>query len=246
MRRLVTALAVAGAIGTGAPLAAETGTIYATQPGLPAYDRDAHGGNPFATAVIAALSQPGDDLAQTLTERTSSASFDLQYPDLTEAGPDAQLVPGAGEMAHALVIVFADYGDEEGLISLPGAAFDAHRVGRALNAAGYEVTRVMADNASGYREALEAFLREAEGADRMLIYTTGHGFEVDGTVYLVPPDAEAEANMLTGAITLPEIRERIAGPGARLLLYAGCRDNPLDLAPLDFTVPAPAAPIPQP
>ena len=226
---LVTALGLLMGAGWSASAAAETPIILATQPGLPAYDRDAFGGNPFATALIAALADPAVDGLATLAEQTVRHSDALQHADFGGAGEDARLVPEPGEAALALVIVFADYGDYDGLESLPGVAFDAHRVADALAGAGYGVTTLIARDAGEYLAALDAFARTADEADRALVYTTGHGVEVDGTLYLIPPEAERAPAMLAAALRLEDIRARLDGPGARLLLYAGCRDNPLGL-----------------
>lgn len=237
MRRYWAALALLSAATLAVPATADTGTIYATQSGLPAYDSDTYGGNPFASALIAALRYDAGDPFEKLVADTITNSGGMQFPDLSRVGEGMSLAPADGETALALVIVFADYGDEDGLVSLPGAAFDAMRVGRALAEAGYEVRTVVAVDAAGYREEVSAFAREADGADRALLYTTGHGVEVGGTIWLIPPEAESAGDMLTASIPMTEIETRFDGPGKRLLLYAGCRDNPDRLAS-----PAPARP----
>lgn len=237
-RRLV-ALAKALAIASvctlaAAPAAAELRTIYATEAGEPALDRDRYGGNPFASAVIAALEKPEYNLTQQLAAATLDNSNGAQAPDTQEIGPDTRLGPAIGENAVALVLVFADYGDEEGLASLPGAAFDAHRVEDALLNAGYVVRTVWAADAHGYSGAVDDFAQRAEGADRVLIYTTGHGVEYEGEVYILPPEAERATNMLDGAIPLADVKQIMDGPGERLLIWAGCRDNPLGLTSEEF------------
>lgn len=237
--RILAAIALAAFAGCGVTASAEPGTIYAAQPGLPAYDFDPFGGNPFASAVIAALENPDLPFEDVLVTETIANSDGLQSPDLSQIGEGAGLVPAPDEEAMALVIVFADYGDEQGLISLPGAAFDAYRVAATLEQAGYGVAVKVARDGASYMASLTEFSRAADKADRALVYTTGHGVEVGGTVYLVPPEAESAPNMLDGALSLPDIRKVFDnGSGARLLLYAGCRDNPLGLRP-----PEPAAPV---
>ena len=231
MKPLAASLALTLAAVLAPPAQADTTTIYATQSGFPAYDRDPFGGNPFASAVIAALADPDADPADTLIEQTVANSGGQQFPVIDELAPGTRLAPRDGEVARALVVVFADYGDDAILPSLPGATFDAHRVAEALAEAGYEVEVTVAHDAAGYLGALDAFAHAADEADRALVYTTGHGVEIDGTIYLIPPEAERASDILAATLTLPDIRARLDGPGERLLLYAGCRDNPLELTP---------------
>ena len=238
-RRRIAAFAAALAITSmgavlAAPAQAQLRTVHATESGLPTRDFDRSGGNPFASAVIAALAEPDADLAEVLTAATIINSDGVQAPDTHEIEPSTRLTPEEGEHAVALVLVFTDYGDEMGLVSLPGAAFDAYRVGRALSAAGYDVRTVIAADAQGYGDAVEAFAITAQEADRSLLYTTGHGVEVDGAIYMLPPEAERATNMLDRAIPLADVKQIMEGPGARLLLYAGCRDNPMGLTSEEF------------
>jgi hypothetical protein len=235
-RGRITALAAVLAVaGSGAaPAAAQLRTIYATESGEPAGDFDRRGGNPFASALITALEQPEDNLREQLAYDTLTFSDGRQAPETHAIDGATRLAPAEGEQAVALVLVFADYGDEEGLVSLPGAAFDAYRVGRALSDVGYDVRTVIAADAQGFGDALDAFALEAEGADRSLLYTTGHGVEVDGAIYILPPEAERSTNMLDRAIPLADVKQVMKGEGNRLLIYAGCRDNPLGLSSEEF------------
>lgn len=229
------ALALAGACAlAAAPAAAELRTITATQSGEPALDRDRFGGNPFASALLAALADPEGDLAHTLATATLDASDGAQAPDTHELTPTTRIVPQVGENAVALVLFFADYGDEEGLVSLPGAAFDAYRVAYALADAGYVVRTVMAKDAQGFSGAVDDFALRAGEADRALIYTTGHGVEYEGAIYILPPEAERATNMLDRAIPFADVKQIFDGPGERLLIWAGCRDNPLGLVSEEF------------
>lgn len=227
-------LVAAGLLAGAQPARAELREIYATQGGEPAYDHDPFGGNPFASALVAALREGESDPLERLVTDTIANSRGLQYPDLARGGEGAVLIPAEGERAVALVAVFADYGDERGLISLPGAAFDAIRVGRALAGAGWEVRTVVASDARGYYDAIEQLRLDSEGADRTMLYTTGHGVEYKDRIYLMPPEAENSLDPLSRSIVLDDVATLIDGPGERLLLYAGCRDNPMELATGEF------------
>ena len=169
---LAAVLAVAGSVAVAAPAAAQLRTIYATESGEPAGDSDRRGGNPFASALITALEEPEANLREQLAYNTLIYSDGKQAPETHAIDGATRLEPEEGERAVALVLVFADYGDEDGLVSLPGATFDAYRVGRALSDAGYDVRTVIAADARGFGDAVDAFALEAQDADRSLLTVT--------------------------------------------------------------------------
>ena len=71
---------------------------------------------------------------------------------------------------------------------------------------------------------------DAENMKAAVIYTTGHGVEVDNTVYLLPGDyplAEKNAALPTRALRLADIGAGLRAKRVNLLFYGGCRDNPL-------------------
>ena len=208
-----------------APALAQPVTIYGTQQGSVAYDADPNGGNPFASAVIAALRDPGEDGAYAIEVNTGELSGGYQIAEAGGLG-ESGLRPREGEDAVALVVVFADYGDIAGLPSLPGAAFDAVRVADALRGAGYVVAMAVPRTAAEYRSAVQEFGAASTNYDRALIYTTGHGISPDGHGFLLPPDIDALANPGPGdAIGLDEVGQALRATGTNLLLYAGCRED---------------------
>lgn len=208
--------------------------LYATQSGGYAYDADEQGGNPFASALIWALAHTGSQQIAELELRTGDFSGGHQVADGSDLPRGVGLNPTAGEAAVALVVVFADYGDPQGLASLPGAAFDAGRVAAALGSAGYDSTMVVAANAQEYRDALAAFAERSAEADRALLYTTGHGTEpTRGETYLLPPDLDrVDDPPLSEAIGLEEVGRALRARSTNLLLYAGCRERGLPGAAL--------------
>lgn len=219
------------ALTFAAPLAAQAppaALVHATQGGTPAFDGDPSGGNPFATAFIQALGEgPGDDRA-TLTERTLANSGGGQRPDLAGAPATLDLRPNG--KAVALVIVFADYGDDQGLASLPGAAFDAARVSAALKRAGYAASLAIVGSRAEYLDRLAAFTRQSAGADEALLYTTGHGMEAGGNVWLIPPEfdpADRSNALEPRAIRVAALGGKLGAKQRNQVFYAGCRDNPL-------------------
>ncbi|MFN4114025.1 MAG: caspase family protein [Sphingomonadaceae bacterium] len=223
--RLIALFGLAGSALAGAPVLADPVTVYGTRAGEVAYDADPFGGNPFASAVVLALSDQGEDGAFAIEVNTGELSGGYQIADASQLG-DLTLRLAPGEDAVALVVVFADYGDVAGLPSLPGAAFDAVRVANALRGAGYTVAMAVPRTAAEYRAALAEFAGASANYERALIYTTGHGIEPDGYAFLLPPDVDAQANPGPGdAIGLDEVGQNLKASATNLLLYAGCREN---------------------
>jgi hypothetical protein len=230
--RLIKALVALVAVAIAVPAAAQepVNVVYATIRGARSLDADARGGNPFASALIDVLRQPGGDVPERLLRGTLDYSDGEQGADVDALPPDATLAPREGETARALVIVFADYGSDDGLDSLPGAAFDAARVAAALESAGYSTRMVIARSAAEYAAELVRFERVSAAVDRALIYTTGHGSEAHGTIYLLPPELDGPdiATSAPGAIKVAEVGGSLRARKANWLIYAGCRDNPFN------------------
>ncbi|WP_128891969.1 caspase family protein [Erythrobacter sp. HKB08] len=203
--------------------------IYATQSGDASIDSIASGGNPFATALIEALDAARPDAVQSIVDMTIEESGGVQIPDFGALPIDTNLRPADGENAVALVIVFSDYGDDAGLPTLPGASFDAARVAAAFTRAGFETQQVIAADRAEFEAALSTFRAAAEVADRSVIYTTGHGTEVDGEIYLIPPEADGADMALERFMPLGVVSDALASVSDGLLIYAGCRDNPFGL-----------------
>lgn len=218
---LLLALAVAAA---PAPPPVEIAT--ATAAGAQALDHDAFGGNPFATALIQLLGESPPAFGPALRARTEALSDGFQHPDVARLAP---AMPGPGQRGVALVVVFAEYAPASGLPALPGAAFDAVRVGRALTAAGFATTTVVARDAAEVRAALAAFAQRSRQADVALIYTTGHGTQIGDTVFLGSPEYRltlGREGVAAHAIPLAEIAGQAQASRRNLVFYGGCRDDP--------------------
>ena len=79
------------------------------------------------------------------------------------------------------------------------------------------------------REKLLEFASRTINSDAAVIYTTGHGVEIAGTVFLLPGDypiKERDAALASRALPLPEIAGSLHARHANLVFYGGCRDNP--------------------
>ncbi len=223
------ALVLTTASGQAQPL-----LFYGAMPGSLTLDEGEGGGNPFASALIEALSTPIalSDLPPLLRRLTAAKSKGFQAADVPVAVlEDYTLVPAkAGEARIALVLVISDYRSSGLVQSLPGAKRDAERIGMALLKAGFQVELAVDLDLSDMRHKLDAFRERSRLADVAALYTTGHGVEVDRTTYLIPGDypiAERNSALSRRALSLPDIARSLAAKKVNLLFYAGCRNDPL-------------------
>lgn len=214
--------------------AAPTVVITSVAPGEEAIDRDAFGGNPLASALVAVA---GDrrtafrDALPRLLDLTTAYSNEHHHPAAGALADDGWRLGAAahGERRVALVAVFAEYRLDTQLPSLPGAAFDAVRIARALRSAGFATEMVVALDGAELRAALDRHSRQAADADTSLIYVTGHGVEHRGRIALLPgdyPAPEGAAALPTRAIMLDEIAGAGRALRRNLLFYGGCRNDP--------------------
>lgn len=233
-------LAIGLALGFGAAPMASTRqaplVFHATSSGKQTLDQGEGGGNPFASALIDILRRPTvklGELPAALRDLTHEKSRGFQTADVPVA-PIAsrwQVLPSAsGERRIALVLIVSDYSRSGGAPSLPGARHDGERVRAALEAAGF-ATRLELDlDADGMQRTLAQFSAASEHADAAAIYTTGHGVERAGVVYLIPGDypiAQRNGALATRAVPLSDIRSSLKARHVNLLFYGGCRDDPL-------------------
>ncbi len=213
-------------------LAAETLVFHGSVSGQQTLDDGEGGGNPFASALIEALSAPLalSELAPKLKQLTARKSQGLQIADVPASiASDHQLVPpSTGERRMALVMVVSSY-SASGAQSLPGARHDADRIAQALRRAGFQTEIALDLDLGGMRKALSDFKTHSREADAAVIYTTGHGLEVNGAVFLLPGDypiAERNGALAQRALPLAEITRSPDARKINLVFYAGCRDNP--------------------
>jgi hypothetical protein len=213
--------------------------FYGSQPGKETLDRGATSlGNPFATAFVQALSgellsieQFADQLIQ-LTKAESTGFQQVDVPSKLTSVEGWINRRKDGEKRVALVLVISDYSASGELRSLPGAKYDAIRVASALASAEYETTMVLDGSNERAREQLAAFSREAGSADVALIYTTGHGVEVDGSARLVMHDFKLSAGLAGLAersISVAEIAKAATARAVNIVLFAACRNRPAGL-----------------
>lgn len=212
--------------------------VYASQSGRATLDRTAdETGNPFASALIELLSLPeltyGDLLLQ-LVELTKLKSKDYQVPEVF-LSPDLVMTNRAISSQHeksriAVLLVYSDYAASDRLSSLPGAEHDMKRVAAALETAGFTVRRHLNPARGEVTDLLEKLASDTADQDIAFFYTTGHGVEVDGIVYLVPSDfklGDGRINLADRAIAVSKLGNELRAKEANVLFFAGCRTNPL-------------------
>lgn len=209
--------------------------LYASQSGQRTLDRGEGGGNPFASALVELLNREAlnfDSFRTELIELTDRKSRGFQRPEIQ--GPSSmhrwQFLPKPeNETRVALVLVFSDYTASGGASSLPGAKHDAQRVAEALNKAGFKVETVLDPDRAKMEAALKQLSTQSATADVGVIYTTGHGVEVERVTYLLPGDYPVEqrvAVLKDRAVRVTVLGSALRARRANLVFYGGCRDNP--------------------
>jgi hypothetical protein len=185
--------------------------------------------------LIDVLAKPSvmlSELPTAMQELTAKKSSGLQLADVSRkaVGSNWSLVPkSSGESRVALVLIVSNYTKMGPRASLSGAKHDAKRIATALADAGF-VTEVALDlDLPGMRRKLAAFAVQSKRHDAALIYTTGHGVEVDGKIFLLPGDypiRERTSGLMKRAMPLSEIAGSVRARSINLVFYGGCRDNP--------------------
>jgi hypothetical protein len=107
---------------------------------------------------------------------------------------------------------------------------DATDIAEALKSLGFAVRLQLDANKRDFDHDLEAFARDARGADAALVYYAGHGLQYHGENYLMPVDAALRDDvslryeMVDGRDIISALQE---STGVKILILDACRDNPL-------------------
>lgn len=114
---------------------------------------------------------------------------------------------------------------------LVNPANDANDMAAALGRIGYAVTLVKDGDLVAMNDGLRAFLRDADHADSVVVFYSGHGVQVKGRNYLVPVSAKIsdELDLDTQTLSLDKLLELVdsAAPKVKIVILDSCRDNPL-------------------
>lgn len=208
---------------------------YATRSGGTTLDQDFAGGNPFATALIE-ISSMFDiritDFPILLHELTIKISRGHQSPEWV--GPELtvdwrlpQPTMGSKVRRVALVLVVSDY-SSSGSANLVGAAWDELRVSAMLARNGFSVTQGVGSSREEILCAIDVFSEVTRNSDMAIIYSTGHGREAEGQVYLIPSDFPMKNGYLSteltqNAVNVSNLADACSARTINLVFFAGCR-----------------------
>ncbi len=106
---------------------------------------------------------------------------------------------------------------------------DARDIDRLLGDLGFEVDRVLNADAEDLRDAIAAFIEDAQDADVALVYYSGHGIEVGGANYLIGVDTDLASPEAAGAALVPvaPMLEALArAVPVTIVLLDACRSDP--------------------
>nr|VFK59553.1 MAG: Caspase domain-containing protein [Candidatus Kentron sp. TUN]VFK68015.1 MAG: Caspase domain-containing protein [Candidatus Kentron sp. TUN] len=214
--------------------------IYASQSGKKILKQGRHEDNPFASALIELLARHHltfGEFSTGLVDLTLEKSRGFQQPDISASSIldvlgacTLQLLPKpASESRVALILAFSDYSGSN-LPSLPGAKADMSRMADALVRAGFrEVRKVLDPNNAEVESTMRAFAELSKKSDMAVLYTAGHGIEVEGNIYLIPGNYPfLQKNTMLDKRTIPLVRlgSALQASRANFIFYSGGRNNP--------------------
>ena len=209
--------------------------FFATKSGRVTLDQGEGGGNPFASALIEILNRERvtfQDLQRDIVTLTVRKSSGYQEPDIKVTSPTLawQMIPRhSTEKRIALVVVFSDYSTSARMQSLPGAKHDLDRIAQALLNADFVTETVIDPDRPTLENHLEKFADRSKAVDTAIIYTTGHGVESEGLVYLLPseyPITLGNSALHTNAINIEIFAKAMNAKYVNLFFFGGCRNNP--------------------
>jgi Caspase domain len=137
----------------------------------------------------------------------------------------------AAETRIALIIGNSDYANPN--LKLTNPANDAAAMQRALQAAGFEtIVRLNAKRLDFYRAVDEFTARIGRDQHAVgLFYYAGHGVQAEGANYLIPVDADiqAESDLEANAFDAGRVLRamKAAQNEMNIVILDACRDNPL-------------------
>lgn len=219
------------------PPSAAAPVVFATRPGGTTIDRDAAGGNPFATALIELSHRQHRTLgafSRQLLRLTQTHSGGHQSPVGVDVPADGPCPIGPAALARsrgrlALVLIVSEYpGLQEP--TLLGAAWDERRIAAMLAQGGYSVEQGVGGDRASLLAALRRFAARSPSADSAVVYCTGHGVEWAGETFLLPGDypfasGYSKALLRAHAVPVARLRDACRAERCNLCFFAGCRST---------------------
>jgi formylglycine-generating enzyme required for sulfatase activity len=127
----------------------------------------------------------------------------------------------------ALVIGNAAY---QGAPALRNPVNDAKAMSDFLNGLGFEVIEVTDATQKEMNRAITAFGSKLNTETAALFFYAGHGMQVRGKNYIIPVDAqiEAEAAVATEAVSVDAVLEQLNASPVSIVILDACRNNPFE------------------
>lgn len=168
-----------------------------------------------------------------LVEEITDKEFSLAFDELQKKEAADKISKTTTTTKQALLIANSNYLKFGGLAN---TGPDAQKLGKVLEAFGFEITIVQNASREEMLDALKNFENKVRGTEAIAFFHYGgHGVQVDGKNYLIPADAEIpdERRVATRAVDLDEVIASIemAKPKASVLVVDACRHNPLPASP---------------
>lgn len=130
----------------------------------------------------------------------------------------------------ALIIGNSDY---VSVSKLKNPVNDARAVADKLGGLGFDVTLLQDVNSEDFWIRLDAFSKDAEDAESVLFFYSGHAFQLSGVNYLVPVSAELSSRETIKSQTwsLDNIIARLQARKRQTLIFLdACRNDPLPIS----------------
>jgi uncharacterized caspase-like protein len=185
--------------------------------------------------ILAETNKSIDDVSKSvdLVEEITDKEFSLAFDELQKKEAADKISKNKTTTKQALLIANSNYLKFGGLAN---TGPDAHKLGKVLEAFGFETTIVQNASREEMLDALKSFENKVRGTEAIAFFHYGgHGVQVDGKNYLIPADAEIpdERRVATRAVDLDEVIASIemAKPKASVLVVDACRHNPLPASP---------------
>jgi len=163
----------------------------------------------LSALIIFLILAPLSSLGQT------SKGISKNNPGTSSAGPRTALVIGNARYTTA---------------PLRNPVNDARAISSTLEELGFQVTLLKDAGQKKMKRAIDKFGRTIRDGGVGLFYFSGHGMQVDGRNYLIPVDAEvdAEADVEYEAVEAGRVlaKMKTANNGMNLVILDACRNNP--------------------
>ncbi|WP_146590987.1 caspase family protein [Puniceibacterium confluentis] len=143
------------------------------------------------------------------------------------------LVTGGSAAAQNRVALVIGNSDYTQFNTLENPRNDALDISVALRGLGFQVMLEIDVTKDRMARVLADFASAAEGADTVLFFYAGHGFQADGRNYLVPADAviRSASDVTKETDGLERVLDAMQrSKGVKLVFLDACRDNPFGAA----------------